>query len=484
MKVIYALLFFVAWGSCTLNSQNKKESNGNDYITILAHRNQVFQLVDNYDTLMSSTFEYYLRDMDSLLQHKIEDWEVKGKKGIPFVAYNNAVLNKFFAEKITSYATNTGDLSFSNYFINANTSEKTLIIGKSFRMDNAFEFSKEKRKAIKLVRPVQKVENLLSIYIKSDLSNGFSTLYSKNSDTEEYNFNSNIAVGGKYTWVINGSITPKDKKKIKFLRDNFVKKEIQKEVAKYDLGTFNNELDLKNIDSKNLDISTIEKNKQDIIRKKYFEFYELIVDKELEYAKKKSLIQSSLFSWLSIEGYYPLTQKKILYSIDKVVLDTTKFGNWKTNLTYNVLGTRNFDCVFKESSIKLTLQGSLFNTNTFIANNKSPVNFQGIIKDNGDVLVEGSSTPVFIGDYNSFTSGTIKGEVVILLVGNSVGLSSSVEETLLGEVKNTNWKLGVPFSLKDKEDKPIINFELQWREINKSHSIGLSVGYNFGKFVQ
>tara|TARA_R110002049_G_scaffold281923_1_gene461594 strand:+ start:4736 stop:4864 length:129 start_codon:yes stop_codon:yes gene_type:complete len=42
----------------------------------------------------------------------------------------------------------------------------------------------------------------------------------------------------------------------------------------------------------------------------------------------------------------------------------------------------------------------------------------------------------------------------------------------------------MPFSIADKDGNKTINFELQWRELNSKHFVGLSVGYNFGKFVK
>ena len=64
-----------------------------------------------------------------------------------------------------------------------------------------------------------------------------------------------------------------------------------------------------------------------------------------------------------------------------------------------------------------------------------------------------------------------------------IGLSASYEK-FFGEYDAENWRLGIPLVLKDKEGKANVNFEIQWREINKNHTIGFSVGVPFGKFVK
>ncbi|MBQ4802364.1 hypothetical protein J8L88_05800 [Aquimarina sp. MMG015] len=429
----------------------------------LANRNQINKLPNTFDELQKKTFDYYSED-------------IKNLKTAPKY-YNNTVLNKFFADKITNYATNTGDLSFNNYFINANTSEGTLTLGKSFRLDNMFA-KKEKRKYIKRLRPLQKLGNLLTLSITSDLKNGFSTLYSKRSDIEEYNFNSNIGITMKYTNIRNGKITPNDSKDIKDIRTEHVKLEIEKAIKKYDRETFDKELELENI-GKSDDLL----DEKEFARKKFLEFYESILDKELSLAKSKSLIKHSHVWWWSIGGFFPLTRTKLFYSTDNTTINTTEFSNWRGDVTGNYLCDNVSEGLFKEWSFKFTGQFSIFNTNSFVEDNISAISFQNIIQDNGSTQVEGNATSVFPATYDDFIGQSVKGELVTLFFNNSAGLSFAIEQKF-GEVDNTNWKLGIPFSLKDKDKKPTVNFELQWREINKSHTIGISVGYNFGKFVR
>lgn len=47
--------------------------------------------------------------------------------------------------------------------------------------------------------------------------------------------------------------------------------------------------------------------------------------------------------------------------------------------------------------------------------------------------------------------------------------------------------MGIPVSLKDKDCKPKVNFELQWKEINtftsSDHIVGVSVNFLFGDMI-
>ena len=64
-----------------------------------------------------------------------------------------------------------------------------------------------------------------------------------------------------------------------------------------------------------------------------------------------------------------------------------------------------------------------------------------------------------------------------------MGISSGIEKTF-GQYDTLNWKLGIPVTLKDKDGKPSVNFEMVWKEVNKEHFVGVNVGFTFGKTIQ
>lgn len=430
-----------------------------------ADNEQINQIPKTRKGLRDSTYMYYVED-------------IKALNNTAF--YNNTVLNNYFKEVINSYAISTGDVSFNEYFLNASTSEKTLTLGGSFRVDNAFKYSEVQRDAIKKIKPIQKLGNIVSISVRSDFSNGFANLYSKDSETEEFNFNSNIGVGVTYTHVFNGIFGKAETEKIKHIRKTYVKKDIEKKIKKYVDETFDKELDIDNYgETEELEKK---KNEKNLIETKFFEFYKDILDEELKYAKEAHLIRRSHLFWISANIFVPVTGREVNYATDSLTVNNATFNDLRGEITGNYL-LSGYDDIFKESSIKGTIRGAVFNTNTFIANNSSAKNFQEIIQTNGNTFVEGDSKSVFLGDYNEFVATSVKGELVGLFFNNTIGLSGAVE-WIFGEVDNTNWKLGIPMSFKDKEGKPSFNFELQWRELNTSHFVGISVGYNFGKFVK
>ncbi|MFC4269300.1 hypothetical protein [Polaribacter marinivivus] len=447
--------------SVHLCSQDKTE------LEKLAKRNQINHISNSFQDLKDGLFYYYQNDIDSLGENKI---------------YNNALLNIYFKNIISSYATSTGDLSFNNYFANINSSDGTLTLGKSFRLDN-FYISSEKRKANKLLKPIKKIGNLLTIYTKANYSNGFADIYSEKEidDVKTFKLKSDLGIGFKYTHIFNGSTTTLNKKKIKDFRETFVKSAISSKISSYEKNELNSELAILNYNVTDENIK--KKNKQKLVQSKYFDFYRQVLEEELKYAASQGFISSSTVSWLSFSAYIPITNRIISYTLNNEDILEQEYKDYNFTLTYNILFNKNNFGFLKNTSSKITFETSYFKTNNFIANNDSPVKFQEIIKDNSGTLVEGTSTNVFSGDYNPFWGKSLKGEIAFLFLNNSIGLSAAGELTY-GDIENQNWKLGIPFSLKDKDGENTVNFELQLREINKFRFVGISVGYNFGKFVK
>lgn len=435
----------------------------------LAKRNQIHHISSSFQDLKDGIFSYYQVDIDAL--------DVDN----PF--YNNSLVNNYFKGIITSYATNTGDLSFNNYFANINSTEGTLTIGKSFRMDN-FYWKKEKRQQNKKLKDLKKVTNLFTFYAKSNYNNGFANLYSEKKakdGTESFQFNSDLGVGFKYTHVNRGKLWTKQSKKILDFRNSFVKSAVDTKIAIYEKTQLKKDLAVKNYGQ--TDHNTRKKNRKELVQKKYLEFYKDIVDEELKYFESQNLISKSRVTWWSISGYIPLTSSIVKHSTDLVEINESTYKDYNFKANFNVLCSFFTKTLFKTISSKLTIEGAYFNTNTFVANNNSTLKFQSIRQDNGDKLILGAVENVFEGSYNDFWGRSIKGEFVLLLFDNLVGISAAAEKTF-GLVENENWKLGIPFSLKDKDGKSTVNFELQWREFNRNHFVGIAVGYNFGRFIQ
>jgi hypothetical protein len=130
-----------------------------------------------------------------------------------------------------------------------------------------------------------------------------------------------------------------------------------------------------------------------------------------------------------------------------------------------------------------TISTSLFNNNTILTKELKKYVFETVTTQSIENQTVTDTKDAYVGSYYKEYSQGIKGEIVYFFFKDIVGISIA-EERVFGKLGSDNWKFAVPFSLKDKEDKPSINFELQWKEINKAHFVGISVGYAFGKILK
>jgi hypothetical protein len=441
----------------------------------VAKENSINKVPKSFKELEDNLYSFYENDIEIIKQ--------KDDKAY----YNNALLNLYFKNIITSYATNTGDLSFENFFANVNSTEKTLTLGKSFRFDNFFR-CKEERAANKMLKPIKKLGNLFTIYGKMNYDNGFATIASEQTIVEDetaFKLNSTLGIGFKYTHIFNGTVSVliSDVPKVKKIRQNFVKDSINDKIKTYEKSKRKAELDLLNIAIEDTNYTKMDLNSTKLKQKKFVDFYKAILDQELRYAKSEKIIKSSRVRWISLSTYIPIKGNNVNYSSDNINVKDSLFMDYNFSFSYNYLFNLNTKGFFKDLSSKLTVETSVFHTNSFIASNTDTGIFRNIVQTNGNNILEESSKTAYLGSYEEFWARSLKGEFVVLLFNNSVGLSAA-GELIFGDIENRNWKLGIPFSLKDKDGKPTVNFELQWREVSEQHFVGLSLGYNFGKFVK
>ena len=108
-----------------------------------------------------------------------------------------------------------------------------------------------------------------------------------------------------------------------------------------------------------------------------------------------------------------------------------------------------------------------------------------INQDNGSLVTDISKTTSVYqaNNFEQFTTTALSLENIRYLYRNMIGISGALEMNVGKNYNPLNWKLGIPVSLKNKEGKSNISFELQWKEINKNHFVGLKAGFNFGKFI-
>jgi len=434
--------------------------------------------------LKDSTFSNYVNN-------------IKSKDKDSKLVFSGSMLNNLFKGELSSFFTNTKDFALDSYFITTDSDAKTLTIGGSKNLDDLFGFTTSETKNL------NKLSHIGAIYVRSSFDNNFSKLSSKNSETEKFEFNSGIGVGLKYTYLGKGSIAfnKSSAKKFEELRKSVIKSKIQKEIETYNTTKFLEEFEEKVLDEK---LSYLIKNavnfdeqgfeiqnykfpddeiKKDsieakIIRKQYFVFLENLIDKEIELLKESKLFNAYRTNWISVEAFYPLTAQSFNTSPNDSTAFTAKdFNDWRLSLGFNFLRSNSLKDVFRVSFIS-----SMFNNNNFLAQNISSKSFQNITNSTDDFQVLGTSNKVFVGEYDEFASLSFKGEMGYLF-RNTVGFSAAIERTL-DKFNVTNWKLAIPFSLIDKDDKPTVNFELQWKETYGEHVLGIGIGYVFGRYLK
>ncbi|BEV04589.1 hypothetical protein [Chryseobacterium gambrini] len=408
-------------------------------------------------TLKTCTFEYYLKDIETLQL-------LNPDKNITF---NNSMLNVLFNNEINSFATSLNDLSLNKNFANLSSDSKSFTIGRNIFLHR----SKSPDYSLK------KISNILSVSATTGVDKNFSKNYAYNNSTNKYDFSSELMINFKFTHIFDNIIVPIENEvaRIENYRKITIRDSVEKKLRE------DNEIPIiENTPSSEL--------KRELLQKKYYQYYKYIADEEIDYLKKNKLYNRYFIWWAGVNIDIPIQGKQLNYKEQPTAGNFTakEFQAWRTEIFLNLFFSdpeiTRFEFL-KSTSLNIRFSGSVFNNNSYIAKNLTPMTFQTIVGQSADQQAINKSDLVFIGNYERFETYSLKGEASVLLFNNTIGISGGSEKTF-GPYDNFNWKLGIPVSLKDKDEKPLLNFEIQWKEINKSHMIGLSVGYVFGKFTK
>jgi len=351
--------------------------------------------------------------------------------------YNSTMLNLFFNKGLENYITSVEVPSVKKMSAVVDNDDNSFYFGSSFDFRDG-----DKTKYLSFLFST-------GIRLKGKKDESFYTLF------ESDKAKNNIGAELKATWFIPGSMfKPKGvdyRGDIKTNRDSKIKKE-----------AINN---FKDEDS--LDYETVKK---------------FIIEKEVEYIKSEEKFSKFSKSWLSLNLFFPITKNK--YEIVNNAIDFNKsesfFQNWEASFSYNI-----FIHLKKKKSFTISFVPKIFNNNNILIETLKSTSFTTLTSNSLNTPIETKTSNHYVGTFDEFETFQIKTEVTSLLFfKGSLGVSGALE---LNDGKNydhTNWKLGLPISLKDSKGKPSINFELQWREINKKHLVGISVGKTFGKYVK
>ncbi|MPT32700.1 MAG: hypothetical protein E2600_13765 [Chryseobacterium sp.] len=204
---------------------------------------------------------------------------------------------------------------------------------------------------------------------------------------------------------------------------------------------------------------------------------------EIKYTEDNKLYRFLFDHWLSADVYVPFGQNKYKITSD-VLLNSLADENFfaiSGSLTYNVM------LLFSSGeSLFVKAKGSVKNNNNIVVDGLNSTPFQTVTTGANNITVITNTDDGYITDYQKFVTTTLTIEPAFFTFNNSVGFSPAIEFNA-GKYNKTNWKLGIPFSLKDKDGKPKVNFELQWKEIKtfktSDHIVGVSVNFLFGEMI-
>lgn len=399
----------------------------------------------------------------------VEDTSGDAEKDSVQLLFNDKMLNILFADKVGTAFGGSNDLTLNKYFASLDEEDKSISIG--INIDSRFG------------NETKKLTWLFTGSIKFKSANKFATIFDKDGVFQKDNIGATI----KTTWIGRGIINFKDSKgkqregAIKNFRkvNDKAFKDIVDKYNKDDLPKIKTNLeDARKYDSELKTLEETLKNKHDTL-------YIDLAKSEIKFLEENKMYHYLWDHWVSLEAFLPFGHNSYnLLSDPSLPISKEKIYAFNIKLSYNTMWQWS-------SGISLFLKGiaTFKNNNNILINDiPSKVLQETLTGANGEVIIN-ESTNVYITDYKDFETLSLKVEPAFFFISNNyldLGLSPSIEFNF-GEYNKTNWKLGVPISLKDKKGKPTVNFEFQWREINtltsRVRTLGLSTNFLFGDLI-
>ncbi len=359
------------------------------------------------------------------------------------ILFNEKMLNILFANKVGTAFSGSSDLSLQKFYTSLDVNDSSLSIGANFDKRGDDE--------------MKKLSFIFSGGLKIKSKDKFATVY-KNGDFQE----DNIGATFKFSYIGDGLIdftSPKDLKgAIKKNREYLFKKYDEK-TAKFS----KEEIENLNITGDDL--------------------YIALAKEEIEYIEKNKLYNFVSDRWLSFEVFVPFGENSYKTTND-VLNESLKDRNF---YAFNATLSGNYMREYASGkSIFFKAKLNLKNNNNIIVDDLTATPFQTTTIGAGGTTVVTNSDDGYVTDFNQFLTTSLTIEPAFFILKNTVGFSPAIELNQ-GKYNKTNWKLGIPISLKDKDGKAKVNFEIQWKEINtfnsSIHLVGISANFLFGELI-
>lgn len=369
-----------------------------------------------------------------------------------------STLNCFFATKSSTYLSEASDLSLSKAYAVLDNSDGRLFLGGTFyKKQSDTEFQRL----------------LFTGGIKVNVKDGFANLFGANGINNDIGFSFKMTVFGRGSiWFYKHDTLQKKKLEIKRIQ-----------LAKELLTDFDTTL------SRFKKYQTGFPDSADKI-KEYVADYSKemkqdLAQKEAAYIIKKALYNVSHDWWLSFDLYLPATKSTYenVNSFSNQTITSQNYKPYEFNVSYTnfwdkKIFTRN--PFLLPGTTLLTVKGSLIANNSASASLIDAYSFDNYLRlsqnpiSDSLLLAKVKTRSIYVGNFENFLTPRISARYVYMPL-SFIGVSAAVEKNF-GKVDDLNWRLGIPVSLKNNEDKAKINFELVWKEIRKEHLVGISIG--------
>jgi hypothetical protein len=475
-------LITLAFGFIAITALAQSTATTNKIKEVQVNKNAsgfIYRLGGNTISLTSDTIvpiKRYLKDYNSL-RYTNKD-----------VLYAGNSLNHLFSKKLETNFKTSSDLSLQKMYFNIDPLEKSLSLG--VNLDNRFG------------NPLKKLTWVASAGAKMVNDEGFAAIPLSEDDQEsDLGFNLKFTLIGKgvIKWKSNG-VSREQKNFVKGNEDvdvaiedvdavikmnrDYLNYTYNKKVKDYNTEELNKIVEL--IDARYPEAS-IEFKKEKItkkIKEKSDELLYEMIKEEIEYVEENKLYTSISNHWVTSAVYIPFGNKD--YNINPI---TEK--NEPTSVSYLPLNFNISYNYFKQTSSNYSLffklQATYKNNNNIEVNGLSEKEFQSITTTNNVTTLTTPVKAIDITQFQKFNTRSLKADFTSFFCKNFVGVSLSLEKNF-GDFDRINWKLGIPFSLKDKEGKPTVNFEFQWKENQNfkgsTHLLGLSTSFFFGDLIK
>ena len=430
--------------------------------------------ISDADTLQLAMENNYIFEKNFIISFNKKNTIVTARNNKK--VFNDAMLNVLFAEEVSGFISDSKDLSLQKTYAVLSTADKSLFFGYTFQGGRDSK--------------IKKLTHVFTVGLKAKLNEEFTTLLNQDNG----NLDNEIGLNFKYTHVNRGRISYFENK-IENINNLSNKVLVPKYGSKVEdannNGTYSKDLqDNKDIYvTSKLDPSTYtQKDSIDYSLKYYTEKYENLylelAEEELKRLRSEKLYTFIEDTYWSIEAFIPAS--RTFYNVAPIIdanltsntIESKAFYPWKINadLTW-------FRKYLEGNTFFVSGFISAFNNNNIIAEDLSAKTFNIVNSNNSNVL---NTTKTFYDEsLNRFTTGSIGAEIIgYFMFKGALGLSFAIEQNIGNHYNPRNWKFGIPISLKDKEKKPTVNLELQFKKVNNEDFLGIAVGYTFGKYVK